>query len=58
MLQFEVLIFEARAINGLPTGPVMVGEVSSLTHTARSMKWGRENDWLVESKHSKVKHKT
>lgn len=36
VLQFEVLIFESRAINGLSTCAVMVGEVSSLTHAAKS----------------------
>jgi len=38
MLQFEVFIFETRAVNGLSTSPVVVGEVSSLTHAARSKK--------------------
>ena len=39
MLQFEVLILESRAINGFSTSAVMVGEVSSLTHAARSNEW-------------------
>ena len=39
VLQFEVLIFESRAINGLSTRAVMVGEVSSLTHAAKTRDW-------------------
>ena len=43
VLQLEVFIFKTRAIDGLSTSPVVVGEIPPLAHTTELLK-ERQNE--------------
>ena len=53
VLQGEVLVGELGAVDGLATGAVVVGEVSTLAHEVRDNPGGREKPFSSKSTISK-----